>query len=283
MTGLPVFFYATMRLGAKLLADTLLRIRDFEKYGVYAGFSGRHGGLSKDAFSSLNIGLHVGDENQVVLHNRQVIAHDLGISDMQVTYAEQIHGTDVAVIDELHVGRGHASLQSAVQGVDAMVTKVNHAALAIVAADCVPLLFADLRHPVIGAAHAGWRGATGGIVAKTVETMLACGASLSSLYVAMGPAIRGCCYEVDEPVISQYKAAYHRIGKKPQWQPSTKHSHRVMIDLPTLLNDQLISLGITQNRILDTAICTHCMDGYYSYRKENGTTGRHGGFIALRR
>ncbi len=252
-------------------------------FGIYAGFSGRHGGRSTGDFSSLNIGLHVGDESQAVLHNRREIAHDLGISDRQVTYAEQVHGTDVAVIDEYHVGLGNASLQDAVRGVDAMVTTVNRAALAIVAADCVPLLFADIRHHVVGAAHAGWRGVTGGIVTKTVETMLACGASLTSLCVAMGPAIRGCCYEVDEPVITHFKEAYQRIGKKPQWQPSPRHNHRVMVDLPTLLRDQLTSLGIAKDSILDSAICTHCMDGYYSFRKEQGKTGRHGGFIALRR
>lgn len=283
MTGLPVFFYATMRLGAKLFVDTLLRIRDWEQFGIYAGFSGRHGGTSTGNFASLNIGLHVGDDQEIVLDNRRVIARDLGISELQVTYAEQVHGTDVAVIDQSHVGCGNASFQDAVQGVDAMVTKANWAALAIVVADCVPILFADVHHHVIGAAHAGWRGATGGIATRTVKTMLACGASLASLQVAMGPAIRGCCYEVDEPVIAHYKNAYRRIGKNPLWQTSPMHSHRVMIDLPTLLRDELTSLGIAQSNILDTAVCTHCMDGYYSYRKEHKKTGRHGGFIALHR
>ena len=260
----------------------MVRLRDFERYGIYAGFSRRDGGESEQEFASLNVGLHVGDDAQAVLNNRHMIAEELGIADDRITYAQQVHGAQVAVISESMVGLGAKSFADAVSDTDAMVSTVNHAGLAIVAADCVPMLFVDIRHHVIGAAHAGWRGAAAGIAQKTVETMIACGASRDFIYAVLGPSIRGCCYEVDEQVIVKARAFYKQIGKQPSWKRSPRHADRVMLDLPTLCRDDLAASGIAQTRILDVAVCTNCMDGYFSHRRDHGKTGRHGGFIALR-
>ncbi len=252
---------------------------------VDGGFSGRHGGVSRGAFESLNVGLHVPDQRTDVLHNRALVAKLLSIPPARVTYAQQVHGKAVAVVDRRLQGRGAFDHADALPGVDAMVTRERNMALAVLTADCVPLLLADSRGAVTAVAHAGWRGAAEGVVTATIHAMEDLGADRERIRVVIGPAIRGCCYEVDLPVIRAVTTAYRRFSPgadAPDLPRSARAIGAVMLDLPTLCIHELLSLGVQSAHILDTSVCTSCMDGYFSHRRDHGVTGRQGGFICLR-
>jgi len=253
--------------------------------GVVGGFSGRHGGVSKGIFESLNVGLHVPDRPTNVQSNRALVAKHLSITPAGVTYAQQVHGKAVAVVDRRLQGRGAFDHADALPGVDALVTRESNLALAVLTADCVPLLLADSQASVAAVAHAGWRGATAGVVTATVRAMEDLGADVLRIRVVIGPAIRGCCYEVDLPVIRAVTAAYRRFApgaKAPELPRSARSIGAVMLDLPTLCSHELASLGVHPDHILDTSVCTSCMDGYFSHRRDHGATGRQGGFICLK-
>jgi len=257
-----------------------LRLRDWEKAGIVAVFSRRSGGVSEKPYESLNVGLHVGDQSNAVQTNRERLAAASGIAVERITYAQQVHGSTVTVVGPKDIGRGQLELGDAMPGCDALVTREPDAGLAVLAADCVPLLFADPVAGVIAAAHAGWRGATSGVAANTLAQMTALGARPERIWVAIGPAIRGCCYEVDQPVVTAVEAAYRRfaLNLRPPLTRGRSHLH-AQIDLPALCKHELLANGVVERHFIDTAICTRCMQGQFSYRGAHGPTGRHAGLI----
>lgn len=257
-----------------------IRLRDWERTGVVALFSRTDGGVSREPYATLNVGLHVGDDLTAVLTNRARLAAEAGLPERRIAYAEQVHGSRVSVVGPADVGRGSQSLDDAVPGVDALVTRDADVGVAILAADCVPILLADPVAGVVAAAHAGWRGATSGIVSSTVAAMVTQGADPTRLVAALGPAIRGCCYEVDRPVITAVENAYRRFapGQRGALVRGRTRLH-AQLDLPTLCRHELISQGVRDARILDVAVCTHCMGGQFSHRRSAGPTGRHAALI----
>ena len=264
------------------MAD-MLWIDHFGSGSVVACFSGRDGGVSRGPYASKNLGLHVGDDPLAVLENRRKVARRLDTTADRITYAQQVHGSQAAAVGRGDVGRGAMELQDAVPGADALVTRVKGTALAILAADCAPLLMADAAAGVVSAVHAGWKGATGGVALSALRGMVEQGARPERVRVALGPAIRGCCYEVDAPVIQAVRTAVSRFAPdcRAPLARSAKGRGRSMLDIPTLCRDQLVSAGVLASSIVDVGICTQCMPGYFSHRRDNGQSGRHGGFIGL--
>nr|NNM91259.1 peptidoglycan editing factor PgeF [Bacilli bacterium] len=250
--------------------------------GAVAGFSKRTGGVSEGAWTSLNVGLHVMDEAQCVIQNRHAIATDLGQDLTRMTFATQVHGANVAIIAKDSIGAGAKEFRTAIENVDALVTKERKVTLAIVAADCIAALMYDPYAGVIGAFHAGWRGATQGIATATLEAMVQQGANPLTTHLAIGPSIRRCCYEVDQPVIAKVKQRYQQLGLALHQEVIFEHEQHAQLDLATLVMDELYVAGVPRHAMLDVSICTHCMPGFYSHRRDQGKTGRHGGFIALR-
>jgi YfiH family protein len=154
--------------------------------GVRHGFFTRRGGVSQGPFASLNASLSA-DDREAVLENRARIARAIGGEPDRLVGLSQVHGIDVAVVEApWKVGQGPRA--------DAMVTAVSGIALGIITADCAPVLFADPRKGVIGAAHAGWRGAAGGVLEATVDAMAELGAE--HILAVVGPCIRQPSYEV---------------------------------------------------------------------------------------
>lgn len=259
-------------------------MRDWLKAGVAAGFSGRSGGVSAPPFDTKNLGFHVADEAGDVLENRRRVAEEIGIPLERFVFAEQVHGNAVAAVSEADAGRGAWEQSQAIAGVDALVTAERRLVLAVQVADCVPVLLADPEAGVVGAAHAGWRGAVSGVVPRAVERMVSLGARPDRMRAAFGPSVRGCCYEVDTPVIRAVRAEYDRmdmprsVALKPQ---PRRQMGRALLDIPALCRDQLLHLGLPSRYIIDTAVCTRCMPGYFSHRRDRGGTGRQGGFVAL--
>jgi polyphenol oxidase len=166
--------------------------------GVSHGFFTRDGGVSEGPFTSLNCSLSGADDRLAVLENRARVARFLGAEPAHLLGLTQVHGMTVAVAEQPWApGEGPRA--------DAVVTKMRGLALGIVTADCAPVLFADAAAGVIGAAHAGWRGAVAGVLEATVAAMRALGATRIS--AAIGPCIRQPSYEVSDDLRDAVLAA----------------------------------------------------------------------------
>ncbi|MGN6517396.1 MAG: peptidoglycan editing factor PgeF [Rhizomicrobium sp.] len=177
--------------------------------GIEHGFFGRKGGVSTGIYESLNCGLGSGDDRQRVLENRDRAKAELNVRYLETLY--QVHSPDVVTLTEFpspvgYVTKGAADVEGPPQG-DAWVTKVPGIALGILTADCAPVLFADEKARVIGAAHAGWKGALGGVIESTLAAMEALGARRANIAAAVGPCIAQANYEVGPEFRAQFLAA----------------------------------------------------------------------------
>lgn len=199
-----------------------------------------------------------------------------GDADFPVVVAiRQVHGTDVLSIDQpVKVG------QKFFGGHDAVLTNQADTLLTVQTADCVPVLLMDPARGVMGAVHAGWRGAVHGIVAKSVRNMVErFDAGLASIHVAIGPSAGPCCYEIDTPVMNQMapdvpddSTILRRTG------PGTGR-----LDLKKLIRWQAASLGIAEDHIHTVDLCTICRpDLFFSYRREGKVHGSMISGIMLR-
>jgi len=222
------------------------------------GFSTRHGGVSTGAFSSLNLG---GSEDfpEHIAENRTLALADLGIDFQQVSYLNQIHSNRVC---RAAIGK---------QTGDALVTNTSNIAIAVGAADCYPVLFYDEKNRVIGAAHCGWKGTLAMIVKHTIEEMQLLGAEKEQIKVAIGQGISMENYQVSEEVIEQFRA----YGFPEYcWQNR---------QLNLLAANKWVALqaGVTEENIWSMNRCT-TEDEFFSYRRDQGKTGRMWGLIMLK-
>jgi len=162
------------------------------------GFFTRQGGVSRGIYQSLNIGLGSGDTPSHVAQNRHRIAAHFGVEIGQLITLHQCHSADVVSVSAPFSGERPKA--------DALVSNVPGLVLAVATADCAPVLFADSKNGVIGAAHAGWRGAYHGILENTVMAMEALGAQREHIVAALGPCIGAQNYEVGEDFFTRFLA-----------------------------------------------------------------------------
>ncbi len=182
------------------------------------GFFTRRGGVSSGPYASLNCSISSQDDPAAVLENRARVARVIGADPSRMVGLTQVHGPDVVAVTEPWLpGQGRKA--------DAMVTARADVALAIVTADCAPVLFVDPAANVVGAAHAGWRGAVAGVLEATIAAMLASGASAGRIVASIGPCIAQASYEVGpdlrEAVLARAgeDAAFFKPGRRPdRWQ-----------------------------------------------------------------
>ncbi|GAA4371892.1 peptidoglycan editing factor PgeF [Actinomadura sp. NPDC048032] len=230
--------------------------------GVGAGFTGRAGGVSGPPYDSLNLGGAVGDDPAAVLDNRRRAAAALGADPERTVFMRQVHGADVAF----------AASTDLPGPVDAVVTTVPGLALAVLVADCAPVLLADAAAGVVGAAHSGRPGTAAGVVPALVKAMCERGADPARMTAAIGPAACGRCYEVPaemrDEVAAVVPAAY-----------STTSAGTPALDIRAGVAEQLASAGVT--RVTADGRCTIEDPGLYSYRRE-GRTGRFAGYVWLK-
>ena len=160
---------------------------------------------------------------------------------------------------------------------DAVITNRKDIIIGIRTADCVPVILCDTKTHAIGAVHAGWRGTAVGILRKTIRAMEDCfGSSASNMLVAVGPSIKGCCYNVGYEVIEAVEFA---TGKGELWK---KQGERYFLDLSLANKQQAMSSGVPPGNIWISEDCTFCLpEKYYSYRYAKDYTGRQGGFIGI--
>lgn len=247
---------------------------------ILARFTTRHDGVSEAPYTSCNLGLHVGDDPSHVVENRKRVGELFGVPISSWVAGDQVHGATVTVVTEGMKGRGARELESMLPATDALVTNVPGLALTTYAADCVPLLFAARDVEAIGCAHAGWQGTVQKIAAHTVRALQdQYGADPAQLQVWVGPSIGPCCYEVDERVASQVRAAF------PQDHESLlipNANGRWQLDLWLCNVKALLEAGVVESNIIRSDACTSCrVDTYFSHRKEAGKTGRHAGIIVI--
>ncbi|NMI06108.1 peptidoglycan editing factor PgeF [Paenibacillus sp. SZ31] len=262
--------------------------QQFEKLNV--GFTTRHGGVGNVPYSTLNCAYHVGDDPEVVLNNRRLVTEKLGFAAEAWTCGEQVHGKHVAVITTEDRSRGLFDRQSALQDTDGLVTNVPGVLLTSFYADCVPLYFYDPVHQAVGLAHAGWKGTVAGIAVSMVETMeREYGSRRQDIRAAIGPSIGDCCYEVDEAVMQHVRVWFDDSPVNDKYEGSaSKQAYRPVNNGKTMLNLKecnrhiMMKAGIMPDHIECTTWCTSCHpELFFSYRKENGVTGRMASWIGL--
>ena len=224
----------------------------------------RHGGCSQHPYHSLNLGSHVNDYLPDVIENRRLLAqkHHLAASDF--VYMNQVHGTDVRVI---------SSNASPINDCDAMITTVPGLVLMVLVADCVPMVFADVRKNVVAVAHAGWRGTVGGIGAKVIAAMCeGWDCCAEDIHVIIGPSICACCYNVGEEVLQSIDDTH------PEMRSAIiRKGNQHFFDLQLANVTHLIGRGVLPAHIDRHAQCVCChSDQWFSYRASGGTTGRFG-------
>ncbi|NLN06481.1 MAG: peptidoglycan editing factor PgeF [Firmicutes bacterium] len=249
---------------------------NLEQAKVLHGFSLRHGGVSSPPYDSLNMGLHVGDEEAKVLENRRRFAQALGYRVEKVVTGRQVHGISIARVTGKEAGRGHASYAAALPDTDGLITTAADVVLMAHAADCTLLFFYDPHIPCIGLAHAGWRGAVAGMGPAMVGAMCEAGSRPERILVALAPTIGPCCLQVGEDVADAVPAdlcpqVVHRTGDG------------FYLDLPEFHALQLVAAGIRRDNLVKSSYCTKCrQDLFYSYRGAGGRTGRMAGIIMLK-
>lgn len=185
----------------------VLRWPRLEAIRVDAVVTTRDGGVSRGPYESLNLGLHVGDEPDLVVENRRRAAAAIGLTIDDLVVGAQVHGAGVAVVGARDRGRGAHDHAEAVADVDALVTADPGVGLVALGADCTTLVLVDPEAAVLGVAHAGWRGATSGVIEATIGAMAGCGARRERLVVGVGPTISAARYQVGGDVVAAVEAA----------------------------------------------------------------------------
>lgn len=242
-------------------APPLLRVAAWRAMpGLAHGFFGRAGGVSGRHCASLNVSRSVGDDPQAVASNWQRIAR--AFPRLRFARMRQVHGARVVPVERADAAVGEA---------DGMIARAGGVGLAVLTADCVPLLCVAPTGPAVMALHAGWRGTLAGIAAAGVaEARRWLGVPPDSWQVAMGPSIGGCCYEVDAHIGQQL---VDRWGAMPDaWQPAGAHGQ---LDLRAANRHILRAQGVPDAQIEQVGPCTACQSGaYFSHRRSGGRAGR---------
>jgi len=259
------------------MSDFVLKQENGIWYGVFPrlealnivhGFTCRLHGQSDLVPGELNMALHVGDNVQKVIANRKKAAMALGFDLNKVTTCAQVHGNNIALVTKENMGSGATDYAQTIGFADGLVTNLKQIPLMLFFADCVPVILADRQGDTIALIHAGWRGSLGDITAKAVEVMINnYGVKVENIVAAIGPSIGPCCYEVDKSV---WNAAtrYHDC-----FVPTT-HGHW-LLNLWQINRKQLEAKGLLASNIMCADVCTFTnKELYFSYRAENGKTGR---------
>ncbi|HZH11627.1 MAG TPA: peptidoglycan editing factor PgeF [Microvirga sp.] len=218
-------------------------------------FFTRQGGVSEGIYASLNGGIGSSDEPERVKENRRRMAETLNVAPDALISVYQVHSPDAVLVE----GPWGPERPKA----DAMVTKVPGLALAITTADCGPVLFADAESGVIGAAHAGWRGAVTGVLESTIGAMERLGAERSRIVAVLGPTISQRAYEVGPEFVQRF--AEEAPGHDRFFRPSETAGH-AMFDLPGFIGARLNAAGI--GSFANLGLCTYSdEERFFSYRR----------------
>jgi YfiH family protein len=222
--------------------------------GVAHGFFGRRGGVSAGDLASLNCGLGSGDDPALIAENRRRVA-DAALPGATLAGLYQVHGNRCVIVDE-------QTDPAARPEADALATRTPGLLLGILTADCVPVLFADREAGVVGAAHAGWKGAIAGVTDATIEAMESLGASRTGIVAAIGPCIGRASYEVDDGFVRRFVAV---DPANERFFAAGKPGH-AMFDIAAYVAARLAAAGVTRIAIGGQDTYAEERD-YFSYRR----------------
>jgi YfiH family protein len=200
--------------------------------------------------------------------NREKFAGQLSINSNFLKGMNQVHGTDVVVIDKSNF---YETIKA-----DAMITKQKNVFLSVVTADCIPVLFVDPTTQMVAVAHAGWKGLLNGVISETITQMQKMESDPSRILVGLGPSIRSCCYIIDNTRAHQFLTVFPDWGDKIVLSKNGQQ----YLDMQTLAFLQLVSCGIEALHIMDLHVCTRDNESFYSYRRE-GNSPEFGEFVSI--
>ena len=227
----------------------------------------------KDSIAPYNfsLALHTKEEPNQILQNRDSLKQNF--PNMSFVVANQTHSSNIHIVTKKEE-IGWQKAEDAIANCDALITNIPNVMLTILTADCVPILLLDPKQKVVSAIHAGWKGTKEEIVFKTVKKMQKeFNSNPNDIIAGVAPSIGKCCYEVDWNVAQHFKdieSAYSKVGEK------------YMLDLPYINKTQLLKAGVKEENIELSNVCTACdVEHYFSYRKENGCSGRFMSMIGL--
>ncbi len=216
---------------------------------AHHGFFTRNGGVSQGEFASLNCGYGSGEDKELVSKNRNIVREKLGA--VKLLTVHQVHSNIAVYADDWEKN----------PEADAIITNKPGIAIGVLTADCAPILFCDEKACVIGAAHAGWKGARFGIIESTIKLMKDLGAK--DISASVGPCIHQKSYEVSDNFIDSFLA--ESVSNKKFFKPSQKAGH-LMFNLPAYIEEKLRQNGINKVDVLNEDTLTQ-PDNFYSYRR----------------
>ena len=221
-----------------------------------------------------SLALHTGENPKSIVENREYLSRIFNPNKkLHYVLANQTHSDNIKIIQEKET-KGWRELEDAIPDCDALITNVPDVILSVLTADCVPILLYDKKQQVVAAVHAGWKGSKAQILKKTVEKMIQTfDTKASDIKAGIAPSIGSCCYEVGKEVAEHFLNIPHACKKKEE---------KYMLDLPLVNKKQLLDIGIKEKNIEMSHICTACdVEHYFSYRKEQGCSGRFMSMIGL--
>lgn len=210
---------------------------------------------------SHDMGINTNTPHDITSRNRSAFIHDAGLHPENFAFVKQVHGNKVV----------YANHKGLLTEADGLVTNVPGLAIGVLVADCAAILAADVKNRVIGAFHAGWRGAVTGIIGNGIQEMLSHGSHVSDIHIWVSPCIGKDFFEVGEEVAERFPAEFvyrHGYGKPH-------------IDLKSFINSELIKHGIDRERIIINPLCTYNDESLFSFRRQKEKSGRMLGLIAL--
>jgi len=242
------------------------------------GFSTRIGGVSEGEYNSLNLGIKTEDTKNNAIKNIEKFVLAVGVELENLVMSDQIHSDIINVVNIDDKGKGYTKERD-YSGIDGLVTNIKGIPLMTIFADCVPIFFVDPIKKAIGVSHAGWRGTKLKIGKKTVNVMVSeYGSNPKDIIAVIGPSIGECCYEVDKRVIDEFNTSF--VDTSTFVFP--KEESKYQLNLWNANNIVLKEAGLLDENIIISNLCTGCnIDLFYSYRRENGNTGRMGAIIQL--
>jgi hypothetical protein len=263
--------------GHVLPARSVGHWRAFDGLAVDVLVTGRAGGVSTGPYESLNLGLHVGDRQELVAENRRRAAAALGLDIDDMVFCHQTHGRDVAVVGHGDRGRGATTVDDAVPA-DAVVTATPDLGLAVLAADCLTLVLHDPVAHVLAAVHAGWRGTVARVTEAAVDAMAGLGAEPARIVAGLGPAITAERYQVGAEVA---EAARDCFAGDVDGIVQPDGRGRWTFDLSAANRRILLEAGVPPGNVECSTVGTGPGTPYFSHRAEQ-PCGRFGAMARLR-
>lgn len=250
--------------------------------GVEHCFTTRIGGYSTEpGYESLNMGFHYeGDAENARLNYEKVANVIFGKSSADMVRSDQVHKTEIRIVTESDRGKGVTAARD-YDAIDGLVTDIPGIVLATVYADCTPLFFADKAKGVVGVAHSGWKGTVGKIGAKMIDLMVEhYGCELQDIAVGIGPTIGPERFEVSEPVYDRFSEALPAYMDRIVYSRKGEKWH---LDLWEAAKAVLLERGVSEENISVGRMCTYDNeDLFYSYRRDDGSTGRMAAMIMIK-